>query len=380
MTLLVVSEDADISDGVAIAQNTIELCLHHTRAPLTICAYYPLHRLSPQILQFSASHSFSFLHICQAPGPFFPVQPESVRTHRSSTSPYGAAGCLAPPARTTSVANPVGSPIPRHNPCGCPYYDLGRDTRSTPRSRSSPNPPLPIPAARTPSSPNTTNADGTNADARSPLRCVERRTRTTTWNDLRRTFTLVAVTTALANRATLGPLPSGSEMYVLNHRHAHDHDPWLPSMADADAPQSMCRLPDAKGDVRVHCGWVFEDSFVENMCPWPDDQSKWLVVNFEGEDVLNYGGVSREWFFFLKHTDILSELPLLGTRQPYIQIDLAQGEHPDYFKFIDHVLSSPSDRFLSAHFVPGFSKMVLNRETNPKDLKVGHAVRHGRCN
>ncbi|KAH9030665.1 hypothetical protein EDB85DRAFT_1962489 [Lactarius pseudohatsudake] len=56
----------------------------------------------------------------------------------------------------------------------------------------------------------------------------------------------------------------------------------------------MCLITDAKGDVRVHCGWVFEDSFVENI--------KWLVVNFEGEDVLNYGGVSREWFFFVKHT------------------------------------------------------------------------------
>ncbi|KAH9079198.1 hypothetical protein EDB83DRAFT_1242965 [Lactarius deliciosus] len=64
----------------------------------------------------------------------------------------------------------------------------------------------------------------------------------------------------------------------------------------------MCLITDAKGDVHVHCGWVFEDSFVENMCPWPDDHSKRLMVNFEGEDVLNYGLGSREWFFFLKHT------------------------------------------------------------------------------
>ncbi|KAH9060070.1 hypothetical protein EDB87DRAFT_1684062 [Lactarius vividus] len=50
-----------------------------------------------------------------------------------------------------------------------------------------------------------------------------------------------------------------------------------------------------------------------------------------------------------------------------LQVDLARGEHPDYFKFIGYVPS--------AHFVPSFSKMVLlNRGTNPKDLEV---VNHG---
>ncbi|KAH9060071.1 hypothetical protein EDB87DRAFT_1684063 [Lactarius vividus] len=158
----------------------------------------------------------------------------------------------------------------------------------------------PIPAAHASLSPNTTNADGTYANVRLPFRCVERRTRTTTWNDLRRTFALVAVTTSLANRAALGLLPSGSGIYVLNHstRTTTWDDPRL-SMVDANAPQSMCLINDAKGDVRVHCGWVFEDSFVANMCPWPDDHGKWLVVNSEGEDVLKYGDISREWFFFL---------------------------------------------------------------------------------
>ncbi|KAH9079205.1 hypothetical protein EDB83DRAFT_1245647 [Lactarius deliciosus] len=132
---------------------------------------------------------------------------------------------------------------------------------------------------------------------------------------------------------------------------------------------AMCLITDAKGDVRVHCGWVFEDSFVENMYPWPDDHSKRLMVNFEGEDVLNYGGMSREWFFFLKHTIFYPNYRFSVHNDYTLPIDLAQGEHP-----VGHVLSPPPDRFLSAHFVPGFSKMVLNRETNPKVLEVGHAV------
>lgn len=109
----------------------------------------------------------------------------------------------------------------------------------------------------------------------------------------------------------------------------------------------MCLITDAKGNVRVHCGWVFEDSFVENMCPWPDDHSKWLVVNFEGEDVLNYGGVSREWFFFLKHT--------------------IYSIRANASRYTTYTTDRPGP---GAHFVPGFSKMVLNRETNPKDLEV----------
>ncbi|KAH9004921.1 hypothetical protein EDB86DRAFT_2825307 [Lactarius hatsudake] len=68
-----------------------------------------------------------------------------------------------------------------------------------------------------------------------------------------------------------------------------------------------------------------------------------------------------------------------GRRARALWIDLAHGEYPDYFKFIGHVLSPSSDRFLCAHFVPGLSKMVLNRETNPKwgtRFTVATAINH----
>ncbi|KAH9001480.1 hypothetical protein EDB92DRAFT_1939216 [Lactarius akahatsu] len=204
---------------------------------------------------------------------------------------------------------------------------------------------LPIPAAHAPTFPSTTNADGTNADVRSPLRCVERRTRTTTWNDLWRTFALVAVTTALANRSTLGPLPSGLEMYVLNH-------------STRTATTRGCR----------------QRSMRTRRSDDPDDHSKRLMVYFEGEFVLDHGDVSREWSFFLKHTIFYPSYRFSVHDNYTLQIDLAQGEHPDYFKFIGQVLSPSSDQFLCVRFVPGFSKMVPSRETNPKDLEV---VNHG---
>ncbi|KAI9451625.1 hypothetical protein BJY52DRAFT_1296953 [Lactarius psammicola] len=37
------------------------------------------------------------------------------------------------------------------------------------------------------------------------------------------------------------------------------------------------------------------------MCLRPEDLRKRLMVRFEGEDVLDYGGVSRDQLFLLSH-------------------------------------------------------------------------------
>jgi E3 ubiquitin-protein ligase NEDD4 len=63
----------------------------------------------------------------------------------------------------------------------------------------------------------------------------------------------------------------------------------------------MRLVADAKGDVRVRRGWVFGDSFAAIMRFRLEDLRKRLMVKFEGEDALDYGGVSREWFFLLSH-------------------------------------------------------------------------------
>ncbi len=75
---------------------------------------------------------------------------------------------------------------------------------------------------------------------------VDHHTRMTTRNDPRRTSASATKTTALANRAALGPLPSSWEMrmtltrciYFVDHntRTTTWGDPRLPSTADADAP------------------------------------------------------------------------------------------------------------------------------------------------
>ncbi|KAH8977835.1 HECT-domain-containing protein [Lactarius akahatsu] len=350
-------------------------------------------------------------------------------TPRNSRLPRPPVPATAPTPVTQPV--PVEEALPpgwelRHDPRGRSYY-VDHNTRSTTWNRPPPSLSVPIPPTHTPSSartgetvlsPNTTNADGTYADVRLPLGWEERRTpdgrpyfvdhhtRTTTWNDPRRTSAsaTAATTTALANRAALGPLPSGWEMRMTSTRRIYfvDHntrtttwdDPRLPSTVDADAPQykrdyrrkvvyfrsqpSMRLVADAKCDVRVRRGWVFEDSFAAIMRLRPEDLRKRLMVKFEGEDALDYGGVSREWFFLLSHEMFNPSYGLFeySAHDNYtLQINPASGvnpEHLDYFKFIGRVLGLAvfHHRFLDAYFVPSFYKMVLGKKVNMKDLEA----------
>ena len=395
------------------------------------------------------SHSFSTLPTRHNPPPpsEIPTQrspnlPESIPLPHHSPEPQHQppAQIPVPPVAPPPLA-PVAQPTPleeglpvgwelRYDPRGRAYY-VDHNTRRTtwtrpPPSMSASSIPLPRTTSTTASAntdstllaPNTTNADGTYADVRLPLGWEERRTpdgrpyfvdhhtRTTTWNDPRRTSASIsaASSNALANRSALGPLPSGWEMRMTSTRRIYfvDHntrtttwdDPRLPSTVDADAPQykrdyrrkvvyfrsqpSMRLIADAKCDVRVRRGWVFEDSFAAVMRLRPEDLRKRLMVKFEGEDALDYGGVSREWFFLLSHEMFNPSYGLFeySAHDNYtLQINPASGvnpEHLDYFKFIGRVLGLAvfHHRFLDAYFVPGFYKMVLNKKVNLKDLEA----------
>ena len=112
----------------------------------------------------------------------------------------------------------------------------------------------------------------------------------------------------------------------------------------------------------------------------PDDLRKRLMVKFESEDALDYGGVSREWFFLLSHEMFNPSYGLFeySAHDNYtLQINPASGvnpEHLDYFKFIGRVLGLAifHHRFVDAYFVPGFYKMVLGKRENIKDFETVH--------
>lgn len=93
-------------------------------------------------------------------------------------------------------------------------------------------------------------------------------------------------------------------------------DPRLPSSLDQNVPQykrdfrrkliyfrSQPALRPSPGQchVKVRRTHIFEDSYAEIMRQSPNDLKKRLMIKFEGEDGLDYGGLSREFFFLLSH-------------------------------------------------------------------------------
>lgn len=53
--------------------------------------------------------------------------------------------------------------------------------------------------------------------------------------------------------------------------------------------------------IKIRRNHIFEDSYAEIMRQTPADLKKRLMIKFDGEDGLDYGGVSREFFFLLSH-------------------------------------------------------------------------------
>jgi E3 ubiquitin-protein ligase NEDD4 len=56
------------------------------------------------------------------------------------------------------------------------------------------------------------------------------------------------------------------------------------------------REKEGKCELKLRRGQILEDSFETVMRMSPDDLKRRLIVKFEGEDGLDYGGVSRSVF------------------------------------------------------------------------------------
>jgi E3 ubiquitin-protein ligase NEDD4 len=227
-----------------------------------------------------------------------------------------------------SPSTPANDDLPdgwerRFAPDGRPYY-VDHRTRTTTW-----NHPLPPPVAPRPQpSPIHSTGDSiplpqgweerSTSDGRPYF--VDHNNRTTTWNDPRLAVPNVVPAVSNSNTQTalsLGALPSGWEMrmtssgriYFVDHntRTTSWDDPRLPSN-DPTAPQYKrdyrrkvvyfrsqppMREIVGKCDLKVRRGLVFEDSFTAVMRLNADDMKRRLMVRFDGEDGLDYGGVSR---------------------------------------------------------------------------------------
>jgi len=219
---------------------------------------------------------------------------------------------------------------------------------------------------------------------------VDHNTRTTTWVDPRRQQ-FIRMYGGNANNVTvqqqpvsqLGPLPSGWEMRLTSTARVYfvDHntktttwdDPRLPSSLDQNVPQykrdfrrkliyfrSQPALRPVPGQchIKVRRNFIFEDAYSEIMRQQPQELKKRLMIKFEGEDGLDYGGLSREFFFLLSH-EMFNPFYCLFEYSAHdnytLQINPHSGinpEHLNYFKFIGRVvgLAIFHRRFLDAFF------------------------------
>ncbi|CAG8459561.1 16376_t:CDS:10 [Acaulospora morrowiae] len=238
---------------------------------------------------------------------------------------------------------------------------------------------------------------------------VDHNTRTTTWVDPRRQQ-FIRMYAGNQNNVTiqqqpvsqLGPLPSGWEMRLTNTARVYfvDHntktttwdDPRLPSSLDQNVPQykrdfrrkliyfrSQPALRPVPGQchIKIRRNFIFEDAYSEIMRQQPQDLKKRLMIKFDGEDGLDYGGLSREFFFLLSH-EMFNPFYCLFEYSAHdnytLQINPHSGinpEHLNYFKFIGRVvgLAIFHRRFLDAFFIRSFYKMILKKKVGLPDME-----------
>ena len=245
---------------------------------------------------------------------------------------------------------------------------------------------------------------------------VDHNTRTTTWVDPRRQQYIrlygpntQGSTIQQQPVSQLGPLPSGWEMRLTNTARVYfvDHntktttwdDPRLPSSLDQNVPQykrdfrrkliyfrsqPALRILPGQCHIKVRRDHIFEDSYQEIMRQTPQDLKQRLMIKFDGEEGLDYGGVSREYFFLLSHEMFNPFYGLFeySAHDNYtLQINPHSGinpEHLNYFKFIGRVvgLAVFHRRFLDAFFIGAFYKMILAKKVVFEDMEGVDAEFH----
>ncbi|XP_012255034.2 E3 ubiquitin-protein ligase Su(dx) [Athalia rosae] len=122
---------------------------------------------------------------------------------------------------------------------------------------------------------------------------------------------------------------------------------------------------------------LFEDSYHQIMRLPAYELRRRLYIIFKGEEGLDYGGVSREWFFLLSH-EVLNPMYCLfeyANKSNYsLQINPASYVNPDhlqYFKFIGRFIAMAlyHGRFIYSGFTMPFYKRMLNKKLIMKDIE-----------
>eukprot|EP00042_Codosiga_hollandica_P028040 m.144436 g.144436 ORF g.144436 m.144436 type:complete len:797 (-) comp52662_c0_seq1:132-2522(-) len=190
--------------------------------------------------------------------------------------------------------------------------------------------------------------------------------------------------------------PPESRMYFVDHnsRTTTFRDPRIDNVPEIPLYQrdfrfkvyglrSFCRQEPGQCKIRVSRSNLFHDSFNAIMSIKVDpktnsciDLKRRLFISFTGEEGLDYGGVSREWFFLLSH-EILNPMYCLfeyASNNYTLQINPRSGvnpEHLQYFHFVGRFIAMAlfHSRFIDNGFSLPFYKRILGKPLVLKDIE-----------
>jgi len=122
---------------------------------------------------------------------------------------------------------------------------------------------------------------------------------------------------------------------------------------------------------------VFEESFQALRYKTADEMRRRLSVNFQGEEGMDAGGVSREWYSVLAREIFNADYALFlstgdnTTFQPNAQ-SFINPDHLSYFKFVGRVIGKAicDGHLLDAHFTRSFYKHILGTPVSVVDLEA----------
>jgi len=123
---------------------------------------------------------------------------------------------------------------------------------------------------------------------------------------------------------------------------------------------------------------VFEDSYRQVVKMRPKDMRKRLMVKFQGEEGLDYGGVAREWLYLLSHEMLNPYYGLFQYSREDIytlQINSDSSINPDhlsYFHFVGRIMGIAlfHGHYIDGGFTMPFYKMLLNKSISLADIEA----------
>lgn len=130
--------------------------------------------------------------------------------------------------------------------------------------------------------------------------------------------------------------------------------------------------------LNVRRGHIFEDSYRQLQGYTSAELSSRIDINFEGEEGVDAGGVSRDWYFNLSRAMMNPNYALFRqsnigseTYQPNPHSEV-NPDHLQYFKFCGRLVAKAilDGQYLDCHFTRSFYKQILDVPVSWRDLQA----------